>query len=374
MHKIVVAPDSFKGCLSSMEVAESVEMGIRAVLSGCDVVKVNVADGGEGTASAVAAAVGGELMKSACHDPLGRPIRAGYGIAGRMAIVELAAASGLTLLAPSERNPMKTSTLGTGEQILQALDSGCDEILLGIGGSATNDAGTGMLHSLGYRFIDKEGKPIERPCGETLSLIEYIDDSCVPEKVRSAKFIVACDVDTPFCGTNGAAFVFAPQKGADERMVAGLNKGMFSFASVIKRKYSTDITAYPGSGAAGGVGGTCLAILNAELKPGIDMVLDAIDFDRIIKDADLIITGEGCLDSQTAKGKTPAGILARGVRAGIPVIALGGKVKMCRELEALGFSEICQVSDPSVPTEISMRKDIASANISCTVRHFISSF
>ncbi len=371
IRKIVIASDSFKGCLSSMEVAESVEAGIKQVLPECEVVKVEMADGGEGTARALTRAVGGELVHVPCHDPLGRTILAYYGLAGETAIVGLAAASGLPLLSPPDRNPMETTTFGTGEIILAAIRHGCRKILLGLGGSATNDAGTGLLHALGYRFIGRDGRPIGNLCGKNLAEITGIEDTMVPEDVKATSFIAACDVDNPFCGKKGAAFIFAPQKGADENMVKELDEGLKSFASVIERKYGTDITEIPGTGAAGGTAGACMAILDTVLRPGAEMVLDAVGFDNIIEDADLIITGEGRIDSQTAKGKAPAGVLARGIKANVPVIAIGGSVEMCPELDSLGFIGIYTTSDTSLPPEINMRKEIASSAITQTIKEIL---
>lgn len=217
--KIVIASDSFKGSLTSVEVAQAATRGIKAVYPNCEVVAVNVADGGEGTVEAVVEALGGEIVRCMVSDPLGRPIQARYGIAGEKAIIEMAAASGLPLLQPAERNPWMTSTYGTGEMIMDAIQRGCRQFLVGIGGSATNDAGTGMLQALGFKFYDFNGKEITDCRGGRLLDIVDLDDSCVPKAVRKAEFVVACDVDTPFCGPEGAAPVFAPQKGADAEMV-----------------------------------------------------------------------------------------------------------------------------------------------------------
>ncbi len=373
MHKIVVASDSFKGSLSSMEVAQSATKGIRQVYPDCEVVSVNVADGGEGTVDAVVDVLNGQKITVSVSDPLGRKIDAVYGIAGDMAIIEMSAASGLPLLMPDERNPLITSTYGTGELILDALKRGCRRFLVGIGGSATNDAGTGMLEALGFKFYDAEGMLIENCCGGVLERIAKIDDSNVVEGVKQSQFIVACDVDTPFCGKIGAAYIFAPQKGADADMVRRLDEGMTSFAHVIEKKYGMNIVPVCGAGAAGGMGGAFYAFLNGKLKRGIDMVLDAIDFDSIIKGADLIITGEGKVDSQTVKGKTAAGVFARAQKAGIPVIAIGGKVEMCDELSCMGFAGIYPITTEKLPLEVAMRSDVASANVTNTIANVLSS-
>ena len=366
--KIVIASDSFKGSLSSIEVAQAATRGIKAVYPDCHVIAVNVADGGEGTVEAVVNALGGEIVTATVSDPLGRPIQARYGIAGNKAIIEMAAASGLPLLSPEERNPWLTSTHGTGELIMDAMRRGCRQFLIGIGGSATNDAGTGMLQAIGFRFYDSNDNEIEHCCGGTMHMIARIQDSEVAESVRQSQFTVACDVDTPFCGTEGAAPVFAPQKGADPDMVARLDAGMASLAEVIENKYHVNIVPVAGAGAAGGMGGGFRAFLNATLQRGIDMVLDAIHFDQTIAGADLIITGEGKIDFQTAKGKTAAGVLARAKAQDIPVIAIGGCVERCESVEQMGFAGIYPITEEKLPLEIAMQSEVAAANIEKTVR------
>ena len=366
--KIVIASDSFKGSLTSVEVAQAATRGIKAVYPDCDVVAVNVADGGEGTVEAVVDALGGQIIHTTVSDPLGRPIQARYGIAGKKAIIEMAAASGLPLLSSEERNPWITSTYGTGEMIMDAIQRGCSQFLIGIGGSATNDAGTGMLQALGFKFYDFNGKEIIDCRGGRLQDIADLDDTFVPKAVREAQFIVACDVDTPFCGPEGAAPVFAPQKGADAEMVAKLDAGMTSFAHVIENKYGINIVPVTGAGAAGGMGGGFRAFLNASLQRGIDMVLDAIDFDYTIQSADLIITGEGKIDFQTAKGKTAAGVLARAKKQNIPVIAIGGCVEICESVKQMGFAGIYPITEEKLPLEIAMQAEVAAMNVEKTVK------
>lgn len=366
--KIVIASDSFKGSLTSAEVAQAATRGIQANYPDCEVVAVHVADGGEGTVEAVVEALGGEIITANVSDPLGRPIAARYGMAGDKAIIEMAAASGLTLLRPDERNPWLTSTHGTGELIIDAIQRGCRQFLIGIGGSATNDAGTGMLQALGVRFYNANNQEITDCCGGRLHEIARINDSEVTERVRQSQFTVACDVDTPFCGREGATVVFAPQKGADTHMVQQLEKGMASLAKVIENKYHIPIASMAGAGAAGGMGGALHAFLNATLKRGIDMILDAIDFDTIIQGADLIITGEGKIDHQTAKGKTAKGILARAKAQDIPVVAIGGSVERCDSVEQMGFAGIYPISEENIPLEIAMQPTIAAANIEKTIK------
>lgn len=371
--KIVIASDSFKGSLTSVEVAQAATRGIKAVYPDCEVVAVNVADGGEGTVEAIVDALGGEIICTSVSDPLGRPIQANYGIAGEKAIIEMAAASGLPLLQPAERNPWMTSTYGTGEMIMDAIQRGCRQFLVGIGGSATNDAGTGMLQALGFKFYDSNEKEITDCRGGRLLDIVDLDDSCVPEAVRKAEFVVACDVDTPFCGPEGAAPVFAPQKGADAEMVKKLDAGMASFAKVIERKYKMNIIPVAGAGAAGGMGGAFRAFLDAKLQRGIEMVLDSIDFNAIIQDADLIITGEGKIDFQTAKGKTAAGVLARAKQQGIPVVAIGGSVEMCDSVQQMGFAGVYPILVEKVPLEVAMQPDFAATNVENTIRRILPS-
>ena len=372
--KIVIASDSFKGSMSSLDVATAASAGVTDVYPDSEIVSVNVADGGEGTVEAIVDALGGEIVKVQVSDPLGRKIETSYGIAGETAILEMAAASGLPLLTVEERNPWATSTLGTGEMIMDAIARGCRKFLVGIGGSATNDAGIGMLQAMGFRFYDANGELITQGCGGMLGSIARIDDSLVSAAVKESQFTVACDVDTPFCGPEGAAPVFAPQKGADTEMVKRLDEGMASFAKVIAEKYAIDIVPVAGSGAAGGMGGAFRAFLGATLKKGIDMVLDAIDFDTTIQGANLVITGEGKVDFQTAKGKTAAGVLNRAKQQHIPVVAIGGCVEMCDSLVQMGFAGIYPILEEKVPLEIAMQRDFAMNNVRKTVARIVPNY
>ena len=370
--KIVIASDSFKGSMTSLDVATAASAGVIEVYPESEIVTINVADGGEGTVEAIVDALGGEIVKVNVSDPLGRKIETYYGIAGETAILEMAAASGLPLLKVEERNPWATSTLGTGEMIMDAIARGCRKFLVGIGGSATNDAGIGMLQAMGFRFYDANGELITQGCGGVLGSIVHIDDSLVSAAVKESQFTVACDVDTPFCGPEGAAPVFAPQKGADDEMVKRLDEGMASFAKVIAEKYAIDIVPLAGAGAAGGMGGAFRAFLGATLKRGVDMVLDAIDFDTKIQGADLVITGEGKVDFQTAKGKTAAGVLNRAKKQHIPVIAIGGCVEMCDSLVQMGFAGIYPILEEKVPLEVAMQRDFAMSNVTKTVARILS--
>lgn len=379
MKNIVIASDSFKGSLSSAEVASAAEEGIKAVFPDCNVTKICIADGGEGTTEALIKALGGRMTAVQVHDPLMRPIEAFYGITddecgnascGRTAIMEMSAASGLPLLASSERNPMKTTTFGTGEMILDASRKGCRRFLLGIGGSATNDAGTGMLSALGVKFLDKDRNRL-RGTGENLSRIAYVDMSEVPAEIFSSEFIVACDVDNPFCGPEGAAYVFAPQKGAGRKEVELLDKGLESFASVTEKFCGRDISNFKGAGAAGGLGGALAAYLDARLVPGSEMILESVGFDGKIAGADLVITGEGKIDRQTSMGKVPSAVLRHASAMDIPVIAIAGCID--RDLEGnSGFTAVFPVSPGNIPAEEAMQPAVAAANVRRTVTQIMN--
>ena len=375
-NKIVVASDSFKGSLTSLGVAEAAGKAIDEVCPECEVVKVDVADGGEGTMDALRGTLGGRKILIEVSDPLGRPVQASYVILddGVTAVLEMATASGLPLLTPAERNPLKTSTFGTGQLIADALNKGCRKFLVGIGGSATNDAGMGMLQALGVRFFDAEGNLLQGK-GESLELVQNIDRNSLCEGLTESEFIVACDVDAPLYGQKGAAYVFAPQKGADPDMVQQLDMGLKHFACKVLSYNITsdDLSHVAGAGAAGGLGFGFIAFLNARLERGIEMVLDAIGFDSIIEKADLIITGEGRIDSQTLTGKTPFGVLQRAKKQDIPVVAIGGAVALDPQaaLEA-GFAGVYAVTPEGMLLETAMRPDVASENISNTVRNIFN--
>lgn len=379
IRKIVIASDSFKGSLTSAQVAEAVAHGIRDVLPECDITSVAVADGGEGTLAAISGRMSAEQAEVMAHDPLGRKIKANYGIcmdSGRLtAIIESASSCGLTLLTPEERNPLYTSSYGTGELIRHAYERGCRKFIIGLGGSATNDGGTGMLEALGVIFVDADGKQITGCCGSKLPAIRSIDTSGLCIDIDECEFVAACDVDTPFIGPDGAANVFARQKGADDKAIAELENGMKSFAGIIRQDSGRDVSMVPGSGAAGGLGGALHVFMNARLEKGIDLILDTVGFDRLISDADLIITGEGRIDSQTAKGKAASGILRRA--GNTPVIAIAGQVNLTQdEKDGLGFMSMIQIS-PTPKDEAGLKKvmnpETASGNIRNAISRYISS-
>ncbi len=369
MNTILLAFDSFKGSLTSREVADAFEEGVRSVLPDCVVKKVCLADGGEGTAEALVGTLGGKWIEVEVSDPLMRPIRACYGVVddGRTAIIEMASASGLTLLAEEERNPLKTSTYGTGQLIADALKRGCQKLLIGIGGSATNDAGTGMLSALGFRFLDAEGMPLAG-CGESLERIATIDTSHILPELKAVDIRVACDVTNPFCGPQGAAYIFAPQKGADRQMVEQLDRGMHHFAEVIREYNKVDVTNISGAGAAGGLGGAFSALLGARLYRGVELVLDAFHFEELLTGCDLVVTGEGRIDRQTLMGKAPMGVLKAATHQDIPVIAIGGSIEQSPELEQSGFSSILSINEEGLPLHLAMRPDVARENVKRTGR------
>ena len=370
--KIVIACDSFKGSLTSTEVGEACAGGIKSVNPQAETVVVAVGDGGEGTVDALVAGLDGSFVTCEVRGPLGNPVTARYGISGdgRTAIMEMAQASGLPLISPAERNPLLTSTYGTGEMIADALRRGCSTILTGIGGSATNDGGTGMLAALGVKFYDRADKELT-PCGGNLEDIASIDASGLMPEARRAQFVVACDVDNPLYGPRGAAYVFAPQKGADAAMVERLDRGLRVYADAVARTVGRDVAMMPGAGAAGGLGAAFAAFLNASLKPGIEMMLSAIRFDEIVKDADLVITGEGRLDSQTVMGKTPAGVLNAAKRQHIPVVAIGGGVTASETLLDAGFAAVLPIVPGPVSLNEAMEADNARRNARRTAQQIM---
>jgi glycerate 2-kinase len=330
--RVLIAMDSFKGNLKSLDVAGIVEKGIRRVYSGAVVEKVAIADGGEGTAEAIVESLKGEYIRVPVCDPVGKMIQAEYGIVNRdTAIIEMAAASGLYLVPEDKRNPLLTSTYGTGELILDAISRGCNKIILGIGGSATNDGGIGMAMALGIRFLDQNGKNIGTG-GGSLDRLKRIDTSGIHPAVKATVFQVACDVNNPLCGEKGASRVFGPQKGATPQAVELLDKNLLHYAEVIKTDLAMDIVNMPGAGAAGGLGAGLMVFCGATLSRGIDIVLDTVKIEEKIKNADIVITGEGRVDGQTIFGKVPVGIASRAKKYHKPVFAIAGFIDKGAEL------------------------------------------
>lgn len=324
MRKYVVIPDSFKGCLSSGEICGIIAREIRRRDPEARVCALPVADGGEGTVDAFLGALGGEKVAVPCRDPYGRPLTAHYGLFpdGKTAVIEMAAAAGLPLVG-EDRRVADTTTYGVGQLIAHALKRGAERILLGLGGSATNDGGCGAAAALGVEFLDAEGKAFV-PVGGTLRRIAHIRTGGLLPALRQAEVIAMCDIDNPLCGESGAAAVFAPQKGADAATVRMLDEGLAHLAAVIKKDLGRSLHTLPGGGAAGGFGAGSVAFLGARLQMGIEAVLDLTDFDRLAADAYLVITGEGRLDSQSLRGKVVVGVARRARALGVPVVALVG--------------------------------------------------
>lgn len=373
LKKIVIAPDSFKGCLSAAEVAESCKAGVLRVFPEAETVLMPMADGGEGTVEALAPFIKGEYVDCKVSDPLGRIVEARYLLSQNkhMAVIETASAAGLTLLDDCERNPWITTTYGLGEMIKDALDKGCSTICVGLGGSATNDGGSGMLSALGCRFLDSDGNELEGK-GMNLHKIESIDVDSLDKRLITTRFVVACDVDNPFYGENGAAAVFAPQKGAAPEIVAALDSGMRHFACVVNNATGNDISMLRGSGAAGGLGGAFASFFNSELVPGIDMVLEASGFDEKIKGADLVLTGEGSIDAQSLMGKVLSGVFRRSAKSGVPVVAIAGRVSDVEELNDAGICAVFSIQPGAISISDAMNGENARRNIERTVEQLMS--
>lgn len=323
--RIVVAPDSFKGSLSSIEVANAMEEGILSVFPDAQVIKVPIADGGEGTTESLVKATGGRFVKNKVIGPLGNLVEACWGVLGdeQTAVIEMAAASGLTLIATGERNPLITTTYGTGQLIKAALDHGIRTLIIGIGGSATNDGGAGMARALGIKFLDSSGNELPDG-GAALRDLEKINDTELDPRLAETTILVACDVDNPLCGVRGASAVYGPQKGATPAMVEELDQALKHYSLIAKASTGKDVAEYPGAGAAGGLGAGLMLFTSAQLKPGVEIVLEATNFEEKVKHADLVITGEGRTDFQTAHGKAPVGVASLAQNYKVPTICLSG--------------------------------------------------
>jgi glycerate kinase len=325
--KIVLAPDSFKGSMTAKEACVAMEEGIRRVLPDAEIVQVPMADGGEGTVQSLVEATGGQLYLGMVSDPLGNQIHAQYGILGdkETAVIEMAEASGLYLIPDNLRNPLLTSTYGTGELIRDALNRGCRRFLMGIGGSATNDGGSGMAQALGARLLDVEGN--ELPLGGgSLDRLHHIDLTGLDPRLKECTFTAACDVDNPLCGSNGASHVFGPQKGANPEMVLTLDRNLEHLAEILDKDLQKSVKDVAGAGAAGGLGAGIIAFLNGELKKGVEIIIEATRLEEKIQGADLIFSGEGRCDFQTQMGKTPYGVAKAAQKAGVPVVLIAGSV------------------------------------------------
>ena len=349
--KLIFASDSFKGSLSSRRTAELLTRAAREVFGECECVGVPVADGGEGTVDAVCDALRGEKVTACVHDPLMEPIQATYCVAGDRAVIEMAAASGLTLVPEDKRDPMDTTTGGTGELILDALERGCRELYIAIGGSATNDGGMGCMRALGARFLDKSGGELTGR-GRDLSEVSQIALDDLDKRLSEAYITVLCDVKNPLCGEHGATCTFAGQKGAAPETVEQLEKGMQNYRDVIRERFGIDCDAVEGAGAAGGLGAALRVFLNASMRSGIETVLDLIRFDELLSGADLVITGEGRADSQSLCGKVMQGVAMRAKAKGVPVIGLCGSLgEGAQELLNCGIAKLIALSDAAGSVE-----------------------
>lgn len=342
MMKFVLAPDSFKESMTAKTAAVAMEKGIKRVFPNAECVIVPMADGGEGTVESLVDGSNGKILHKEVTGPLGNKVIAEYGLLGdgKTAVIEMASASGLHLVLQEQRNPLITTTYGTGELIRDALEQGVTRILIGIGGSATNDGGVGMLQALGASFRDKNGK--ELPFGGgVLHFLESIDLKGMDNRLSSISIEVACDVTNPLIGKNGASFIFGPQKGATEKMVELLDENLIHYAHKIKEFTGIDISYKEGAGAAGGLGAGLMAFLNAELKRGIDLVIDYTDLERKMAGASFVFTGEGSIDGQTLFGKTPFGVANLAKKQDIPVIAFAGRIgKGSEDLYEQGFTAV----------------------------------
>ena len=325
--KIVIAPDSYKESLSASEVAQAIEKGFREIFPDAQYISVPVADGGEGTVDAMISATQGSKVVTTVTGPLGEPVTACWGISGdgKTAFIEMAEASGLALVPNEKRNPLVTTSHGTGELILRALDNGVRNIIIGIGGSATNDGGAGMMQALGAKLTDAAGKEISPGGGGLLSL-NNIDISGLDKRLESCVINVACDVTNPLTGDNGASRIFGPQKGADEAMIVELDRNLAHFAQMIKKHLRIDVENAPGAGAAGGMGAALMAFLEADLRSGVEIVTEALNLEEHIHNCSLVVTGEGRMDSQSIRGKVPIGVAAVAKKYRKPVIGIAGSL------------------------------------------------
>ncbi|MEL1135468.1 glycerate kinase [Desulfitobacterium sp. THU1] len=356
MH-VLIAVDSFKGSLSSQKAGEAITLGIQRVFPKASTEIISMADGGEGTVEAIVYATKGEILKAKVTSPLGEPLDAILGkLPDGTVVLEMASASGLPLVPPEKRNPLLTSTRGTGELIRAALDLNPKEILIGIGGSATNDGGAGMAQALGARLLDREGREL-MPGGGALEHLEKIDITGLDSRLQTTKITVMCDVDNPLCGPRGASAIYGPQKGADPEMVQYLDQNLARFSQIVLKDLGMDLKDVPGAGAAGGLGMGLLAFTGAKLKTGIEAVLDTVDFDNKLQVADLVITGEGRIDGQSIYGKVPMGVAKRAHRSGKPTLAIVGSIGAgSEELYNHGLSSIIAIVNGPMSLEQSMEK------------------
>lgn len=364
MKKVVIAIDSFKGSLTSAEANNAAAQGVRNIFPDCEILCIPIADGGEGTSEILTKILKGHTVPLRAHNPLMQQMETHYTVLPdhRTAIIEMANINGLTLIPIEKRNPLLTTSYGTGELIYHALEKGYRNFIIGIGGSATNDAGIGMLQALGFRFLDKIGNTLGTG-GAIMSEVTSIDFQHIHPALQEASFTVACDVDNPFYGPQGATYVFGRQKGASETMLRQLEAGMQNFARIIRQTTGKDISSLPGAGAAGGLGGSLAAFLQAVLKPGTELILEMLDFKSHIHQADVILTGEGKADRQTIRGKVPFGILSEAKKQNIPVLLIAGSVEDVETLNSAGFTGVYSITPSPVCLDKAMQPIYAKKNI-----------
>jgi len=366
--KVVIAIDSLKGSLTSIEAGNAVRQGILKAIPDAEIIVKPLADGGEGTTEALVEGYCGEFASIKAKGPLSTPVNAIYGILPKTktAVIEVAAASGITLISDEDKNPLCATTYGVGEMIKDAISRGCRDFIIGIGGSATNDGGLGMLSALGFKFFDSQGMPVGEG-GAALAKIASISTKDQLPQLKDCSFKVACDVNNPLYGHNGATYIFGPQKGVNQDMLEELDQGMKNYAAQTKKCLKTDYANFPGSGAAGGLGFALISYLNATLTPGIDLILDAIDLKSSVVNADYVVTGEGRLDHQTAMGKAPVGVAKLAKKYGAKVIALAGSVtKDAAACNDEGIDAFFCILNSVVTLEEAMQKETAADNISST--------
>lgn len=366
--KVVVAIDSLKGSLTSLEAGEAIQEGILRAISDAEVIVRPLADGGEGTVEALTRGMNGRYEKITVTDPLGRPTDAVYGILEDLhtAIIEMSAAAGITLIDAKDRNPMNTTTYGVGEMIKDAIGKGCRHFFIGIGGSATNDGGIGMLQALGYGMLDTEGKQVSLGAKGLAELVSITDENVLPE-LKECTFQIACDVKNPLCGELGCSAIFGPQKGATSDIIAQMDSWLGKYALLTANRYKKADSQYPGTGAAGGMGFAFLSYMNAELRSGVQIVLEETKLEEYVKDADIVVTGEGCLDGQSVMGKAPIGVAALAKKHHKKVIAFAGCVtedaKVCNQN---GIDAFFPILRNVVTREESMHTDNARRNMTDT--------
>ena len=367
MKKIVLIPDSFKGTLSSTQICEIISGEIKRQFSDCEIISIPVADGGEGSVDCFLSALGGEKITTIASGPHLEQMKSSFGYLpeSSIAVIEMASCAGLPLV-ENQKDPLGTTTYGVGELLLEAANHGATKIILGLGGSCTTDGGCGAAAACGIKFYDEAGNSFI-PTGETLSQIEHIDTSSLDPAIKTVDIVAMCDIENPMYGPEGAAYIFAPQKGATENEVKLLDKGLIHLANVIKQDLRADVATIPGTGAAGAMGAGMVAFFGAQLQMGIETVLDTVHFSEIIKDADLVITGEGKLDSQSLRGKVVIGVAKRAQDAGIPVISLVGGVESdISDAYKKGVTAIFPIN--RLPEDFSISKENSAENLAATAQ------